>query len=108
MSAAPGQHDRDDLNFRRIMAGLQEVGEILAGRADPATYKVHIPPQYDTRLMRARMGLSQEAFAKRYNFSVGAVRDWEQGRKVPDPATQAYLTVISKNHRAVDEALSAA
>lgn len=30
-------------NFERIMQGLREVVEIEAGRADPYTYRVHVP-----------------------------------------------------------------
>jgi putative transcriptional regulator len=35
------------------------------------------------------------------------VQEWEQGRAQPDLATRAYLTVIDRNHEAVEEALAA-
>jgi DNA-binding transcriptional regulator YiaG len=40
--------------------------------------------------------------------SLSAVRDWEQHRKVPEPATRAFLKVIEKELEAVERALSAA
>jgi putative transcriptional regulator len=35
----------------------------------------------DVAAIRAKLGLTQEAFAARFGFSKGAVRDWEQGRE---------------------------
>ena len=48
------------------------------------------------RRARAVTGLSQTAFAKRYGMPAGSLRDWEQGRRMPDAATQSYLRVIIK------------
>lgn len=47
------------------------------------------------RNARGVTGLGQVEFAKRYNIPVGTVRDWEQGRTIPDKATQGYLKVIA-------------
>ena len=48
------------------------------------------------RRARAETGLSQRAFAERYGIPVASLRDWEQGRRTPDNATQSYLRVIAK------------
>ncbi len=48
------------------------------------------------RRARAETGLSQQAFANRYGIPVASLRDWEQGRRTPDNATQSYLRVIAK------------
>ena len=40
-----------------------------------------------------------------YNLTIARVRDWEQGRSVPDSAARAYLTVIEKEPEAVKRAL---
>jgi len=42
------------------------------------------------------MGLSQSAFANRFGLSIFALRNWEQGKRQPDPAARAYLKVIEK------------
>jgi len=42
------------------------------------------------------MGLSQSSFANRFGLSVYALRNWEQGKRQPDPAARAYLKVIEK------------
>ncbi|MFD1303049.1 helix-turn-helix domain-containing protein [Methylobacterium marchantiae] len=58
-----------------------------------------------TRVIRRALGLSQEEFASRFAIPLGTLRDWEQGRKDPDAAARAYLTVIGRNPAAVIEAL---
>lgn len=85
-----------------------------AAEADPDN-----PPLSDAELerlasaarvkrVRQAVGLSQPAFSERFRIPLATLRDWEHGRRVPDAATQAYLTVIEKNPEAVADALDAA
>jgi putative transcriptional regulator len=60
------------------------------------------------RIIRRALKLSQEAFAERFKIPIGTLRDWEQGRKAPDAATRAYLTVIAREPEAVVRALAPA
>lgn len=60
------------------------------------------------RRARAATGLSQNAFSKSFGIPAGTLRDWEQGRRAPDQATQSYLRVIAKMPDAVAKALKAA
>jgi putative transcriptional regulator len=62
----------------------------------------------NTKKLRDRLGLTQEAFALRYGIPVGTLRDWEQGRKRLDAPARAYLLVIEKNPQAVAEMLGPA
>jgi putative transcriptional regulator len=62
----------------------------------------------NVKKLRERLGLTQEAFAATYRIPVGTLRDWEQGRKVPDAPARAYLTVINRNPEAVANLLCAA
>lgn len=94
--------------FDKIMAGLKDAQAHAAGTADTAAYRVHIPADIDVKAIRSRRGLSQQAFADRYGFSVAAVRDWEQGRRVPEAPARSFLLVIDREPEAVDRALSAA
>ncbi|MBM4285916.1 MAG: helix-turn-helix domain-containing protein [Deltaproteobacteria bacterium] len=59
------------------------------------------------KVIRRALGLSQEAFAARFQIPLGTLRDWEQSRKEPDAAARAYLRVIARNPQAVSEALQA-
>lgn len=61
----------------------------------------------DVAALRKRLGMSQGAFARTFGLSVGAVRDWEQGRCAPDRPAQTLLRVIDRNPKAVEQALAA-
>jgi putative transcriptional regulator len=90
-----------------LVASVREMGAIMAGEVAPAR-AWHPPAHLDVRALRTRLGLSQPAFASRFGFSVGAVRDWEQGRRQPDPAARTLLVVIEHDPEAVTQALDAA
>ena len=47
------------------------------------------------KIVRRALGLTQEDFAARYQIPLGTLRDWEQGRSVPDQPAKAYLRVIA-------------
>ncbi len=48
------------------------------------------------RGLRARTGLSQAAFARRLNVSVETLRNWEQGKRLPQGPARALLRIIDK------------
>jgi putative transcriptional regulator len=60
------------------------------------------------KIMRRALGLSQEEFSAKFHIPLGTLRDWEQGRKEPDAAARAYLTVIGREPEAVGRAFLAA
>ena len=68
---------------------------------------MHVPERVDVRATRKALGLSQEAFAARFGFTVHAVREWEQGRRQPERSARVLLKVIQKEPEAVRRALSA-
>jgi putative transcriptional regulator len=57
------------------------------------------------KIIRRALRMTQEEFAERYRIPLGTLRDWEQGRATPDQPAQAYLTVIARNPRQVQQAL---
>jgi putative transcriptional regulator len=93
--------------FDGVMKGAGEALAYARGKADPSQYKVHIPEDLDVKAIREGTGLTQEAFALRYGFNLGRLRDLEQKRTRPDSVVRAYLLVIRKNPKAVKEALAA-
>ncbi|MBF0562678.1 MAG: transcriptional regulator [Alphaproteobacteria bacterium] len=88
-----------------IMKG-RDMGKILKGTADPATYRVHVPERIDVRRIRQGLGMTQPEFAVRFGFSVHTLRKWEQDDRLPEGPARAYLKVIVRNPKAVEEALS--
>ena len=92
--------------FDRIMAGLNDAIAIANGTADPATYRVHGPERIDVRRIRQGLGLTQSEFAARFGFSIHTLRKWEQDGRQPEGPARAYLRVIERNPKAVEEALA--
>lgn len=60
----------------------------------------------DVRLVRERLGLSQEAFATRFHLSLRTIQEWEQQRRVPEGPARVLLHVIDLEPEAVARALA--
>ena len=91
-----------------IRRGLKEALAYADGTADASRYGIHIPANIDVKAIRTKLKMTQEEFAGRFGFSINTLRHWEQGRRVPEGPTRAYLLVIERNPKAVQKALSAA
>jgi len=90
-----------------FIEAMREAAAIAEGRIKPArvtTFKPSIA--LEVRKIRVATGLSRAEFARRYALDARALQDWEQGRRRPDRAARAYLTVIAKKPKAVEEALA--
>jgi putative transcriptional regulator len=100
-------------DWRRVDA-MSEAERHAAALSDPDAQPLTLErlatmrrtPQ--ARIIRRALGLSQEEFAIRFHIPLGTLRDWEQGRKEPDAAARAYLTVIGRDPNAVTAALRGA
>ena len=90
----------------RILRSVHRARAYARGEAMDG-FTVHVPQNVDVKAIRAVLGLSQEAFALRFGFSLAAVRDWEQHRRQPEQAARVLLLVIAHNPGAVDQALAA-
>lgn len=91
-----------------IRRGLEDAVAYARDEADARRYRVHVPDNVDVRAIRTKLGLTQEAFAARFGFSVNTLRHWEQGKRQPEGPTRAYLLVIDRAPGAVLKALRAA
>ena len=92
--------------FDKIAAGLTDAIAIAKGKADPKSYRVHVPADIDVLKIRKNMGMTREVFAMRFGLQLGTVRDWEQHKRKPDGAARVLLTVIDKEPEAVTRALA--
>ena len=88
--------------------GLEEAIAYAKGEVDLRKYRVHVPREIDVRAIRDRLGMTQEEFARQFGLSVNTLRHWEQGKRVPEGPTRAYLLVIDRAPKAVQKALRAA
>jgi putative transcriptional regulator len=57
------------------------------------------------RDVRVRLGLTQKEFAEALHIPLATVRNWEQGRTVPDAPARALLTVVARAPEAAFAAL---
>ena len=89
--------------FDKIAEGLTEALAIARGEKKPA--RLYVPPEIDVKAIRQKLGLTQDAFASIFGFSVHQIHQWEQGRVRPLGAMRAYLLVINRDPRAVMELL---
>lgn len=88
-----------------ILRGFHRTITAAEDAAEASLYAVHIPAEIDVKAIRCRLGLTQQQFAIRFGFSVNTLRHWEQGRRIPEAPTRAYLLVIDREPRAVEKAL---
>ena len=84
------------MSGKRIIDGMNEALAISRGELKKTAYKIHIPERVNVKAIREKMGLSQFSFANQFGLSVYSLRNWEQGKRQPDPAARAYLKVIEK------------
>jgi putative transcriptional regulator len=88
-----------------IRKGLDEAVTYAKGRALKKGYRVHVPAHVDVKAIRSKLGMTQQAFAARFGFSINTLRHWEQGKREPEGPTRAYLIVIDRAPHAVQKAL---
>lgn len=91
---------------KRLIAAMKEVVDHVEGKVALPIRYVDIPEDVDVKAIRAKLGLSQEEFSRRYAVSPRSLQEWEQGRRRPESAVRAYLTVIDRNPEAVQKALT--
>ena len=108
----PHIHCEDQTTKRKnaadeLVEAMREAAAIAQAKAEPAAvHKFPLQLEVDVRAVRAGTGLSRAEFAKRFALDPRALQDWEQGRRRPDRAARAYLTVIAKHPEAVVETLA--
>lgn len=75
---------------------VKKTKSISRGDISNDTRQIRIPEKVDVKSIRHQMGLSQSEFARRFGLSLYTLRNWEQGKRHPDPAARAYLKIIEK------------
>ncbi|MFG1462258.1 helix-turn-helix domain-containing protein [Xanthobacter sp. DSM 24535] len=57
------------------------------------------------RMVRKKLSLTQEQFSARFEIPLPTVRDWEQGRRMPETPSRSYLKAIINDPDAIERAL---
>jgi putative transcriptional regulator len=92
-------------DFDDLVKSVRQAGKIRRKKMRPSRVTTFKPA--DVRAIRASLDKSQTEFAMMIGVSVATLRNWEQGRRVPDGPAQALLRVAAQNPEAVAAALSA-
>ena len=90
--------------FEEMAQGTAEARAYMDG--DRQGYKVTLPESIDVRALRRKLHFSQGRFANTFGLSVDAIRHWESGRRNPEAAARALLTVIDHDPQFVMRALA--
>ncbi|HEY3778647.1 MAG TPA: type II toxin-antitoxin system MqsA family antitoxin [Rhizomicrobium sp.] len=91
-----------------IRRGLEDALAYARGEADLRKYRVHVPHEVDVRAIRVKLKMTQAEFAGQFGFSINTLRHWEQGKRQPEGAARAYLLVIDRAPKIVQNVLRAA
>jgi putative transcriptional regulator len=92
-------------DFHDLVKSVRQAGRIRRRKARPSRVTKFKPA--DVKAIRENLGKSQTEFAMMIGVSVATLRNWEQGRRVPDGPAQALLRVAAQNPEAVASALGA-
>jgi putative transcriptional regulator len=112
MTLEQAQKVRPDVDWAKLDATTEadinryqvEDGHDPDADADRADWTLVIPPVR----VREKLGLSQPQFAELIRVPVATVRNWEQGRVVPDAAAKSLLAILYREPEAAMRALRAA
>ena len=91
--------------FDDLFKSVRQAGMIRRKLMRPSRAMIFEPA--DVKAIRSRLDKSQVEFAMMIGVSVATLRNWEQGRRIPDGPAQALLRVAAMNPEAVADALSA-
>ena len=89
---------KDEL-FAELVASVKEGSSILRGEKE-ASRTFHLE-RLDIKRIREGYGLTQQQFAAMLGISVRTLRNWEQGRRVPEGPAMVLLQVAAKHPEAV-------
>ena len=95
MSDIPELTERD---FERALSKSQR-RKLVAGRFETGE---------DVAALRRFVGLTQNNFAAALGISVHTLRNWEQGRRMPEGPALALLRIAARHPRIVRENLASA
>lgn len=90
---------------KQLIGSLNEATAYLEGKKTNVRVTEIIPDEVDVLVIRKELGLTQEEFAKRYGFSTGTIRNWEQKRRKPEGAARLLLKLIASRPDEVERML---
>ena len=81
--------------FNELLTGVQEMDDIVLGKK--AAARVTEFPEPEVKLIREKVGLSQNRFAMLIGVSKRTLENWEQGRRHPSGPAKALLRILDSD-----------
>ena len=78
--------------FKELLASVQEMDDIVQGKK--AAARVTEFPDPEVKLIREKVGLSQNRFAMLIGVSKRTLENWEQGRRHPTGPAKTLLRIL--------------
>ena len=78
--------------FDELLVSVQEMNEIVQGKK--AAARVTEFPEPEVKVIREKVGLSQNHFALLIGVSKRTLENWEQGRRHPTGPAKALLRIL--------------
>jgi putative transcriptional regulator len=85
--------------FAELIASVKEGGSILKG--DKEASRTFQLDSVDIKRIRKGYNLTQEQFAAMLGIHVRTLRNWEQGRRIPEGPAMVLLRVAAKHPEAI-------
>ena len=85
--------------FKEINAGLDDA--IKHARGQKSKVVVHKPEKINVQAIRIKTGMSQQRFCATFGISLGTLRHWEQGLRLPRGPARVLLKVVDNDPQAV-------
>ncbi len=83
----------NEKDFDLLLESVKEGGAILRNEKEAKRKFIFSPP--NIKAIRKNAKATQQEFANMIGVSVGTLRNWEQGRRIPDGPALALLKVAS-------------
>jgi putative transcriptional regulator len=90
-------------DFELLFKSVRQGAAILRGEMKPSRVFEFRPS--DVKRIRASLRQSQPQFAQMIGISVSTLRNWEQGRRIPEGPARALLLVAARHPKTVAESL---
>jgi putative transcriptional regulator len=90
---------------KELIESMQQAAKHAAGRSVRGlrVSKVEVP---DVKAIRLSLRMSQLHFAAAYRIPLPTLKNWEQGRRMPDAPAAAYLLAIKRRPKLIMEAVA--
>jgi len=86
----------EDKMFQELVQSVSEARDIIDGKIEPSRRFI-FDKNPNAKDIRNKLKLTQNQFADMLNISIHTLRNWEQGRRVPEGPAKVLLNVAN-NH----------